>query len=69
MVIKLNSFDKDSSAHYSETVQANSQVEFNSVLASFDDTVPFSRFYYDNETEEYEDQATLHEWEKSSGIA
>jgi hypothetical protein len=69
MVIQLNAFHKDSSAHYSKRIEVANNKEFLDAFAIFEAEVPFSRFYCDNETEEYEDQATLDEWGKSAGIA
>ena len=51
MRIKLNAFDKTSSASYSKMVDAENYNEFLTLCAGFDTEVPFHRFYTDHENE------------------
>lgn len=69
IVIQLNAFDKDSSASHSKKIKVSCYAEFKFQLVAFESGIPFSRYYYDNEVETSEDQATLKKWEKEAGIA
>jgi hypothetical protein len=55
--IRLNAFDKDSSGSYSETVEVSSLDELKAKEKVFDGAVPFTRFYFDHEVLECNDEA------------
>lgn len=59
----FNAFDKDSSASYSETHDANDSVELQSAWNTFKENVPFSRWYHDNTADEICDEPNLEELE------
>ena len=46
---RLNAFDKDSSASYSESIEANTLKTFQKAVKTFEAIVPFSRFYTEHE--------------------
>jgi hypothetical protein len=47
--IRLNAFDKDSSANYSKTIEVSGLTDFTEQETTFAGEVPFSRFYFDHE--------------------
>jgi hypothetical protein len=47
--IRLNAFDKDSSANFSKTIEISSLTDFMEQETTFDGEIPFSRFYFDHE--------------------
>lgn len=47
--IRLAAFDKDSSGSHTRTIEATSLEDFKKQEAAFDAQVPFSRFYFDHE--------------------
>ena len=59
----FNALDKDSSASYTETHDANNLGELQEAWNEFKGNVPFSRWYHDNTTDEPEDEANLEELE------
>jgi hypothetical protein len=46
---RLNAFDKNSSGSFSRTIEVDSVEDFLKQQASFDKSVPFSRFYCEHE--------------------
>ena len=56
MKARLNAFDRSSGANFSEAVEASSPAELTTALFSFEQKVPFARFYYDNEILELSDE-------------
>lgn len=47
--IRLAAFDKDSSGSHTLIIEATSLEDFKKQEAAFDAQVPFSRFYFDHE--------------------
>lgn len=54
--IRLNAFDKDSSESHSRTIEVDSVQDFLNQRERFDKDVPFSRFYFDNEVLDGDDE-------------
>lgn len=50
--VKLNALDKDSSGSFSEFAEGNTVEELQKAEKDFESRVPFSRFYFDHEFEE-----------------
>lgn len=49
VVIRLCAFSKDTSGSFTDTVRVTSVGQFKKAEKEFDKTVPFSRFYIENE--------------------
>lgn len=57
----FNALDKDSSASYTETIDAKDLVELKKAWVEFKENVPFPRWYCDNEADDPENEANLGE--------
>jgi hypothetical protein len=62
--VRMNAFCKDSSRHYSETVNVSSLDMFVAEEKKFGSDVPFSRFYYEHEVLESDDEMLEMQLEK-----
>ena len=62
--IRLNAFDKDSSASYSKTVGSESTITLLAEIRLFEEEVPFSRFYRDDEVLNCPSTESLEVWQK-----
>lgn len=57
----FNALDKDSSAGFTETHEAENSEELKKAWSEFSERVPFLRWYSDNTTDETADEAMLQE--------
>jgi hypothetical protein len=64
--VRFNAFDRHSNTSFSETVYASSVDELLDLEQDFDKKVPFSRFYFDHEFVDG-DENIFNQFEKKSG--
>lgn len=57
----FNALDKDSSAGFTETYDANNLEELQKAWNEFKGNVPFSRWYHENTTDDIFDETNLKE--------